>query len=354
MDSTSCESHARAAKRAYERERKRRYRTEQRHEVDLIRRQVTILQRELSSRLAQGTGMCHPSATLAVAHLPHPTCGNSSSDAPTSSVCSTCGSSHPPNDPHLYTLSAVGPTWLESTLLADPVARRQGVQWLTDRMFHSAAAHHACDEHVDTVAELTVLADDDCVVLGKTTRRQATLLANFHDVGQAMWDMVTETTYSPASRVESMAPEGNGDSVTYKCIRDTELGTNMASLCRRYDLPHRVVLVHLFLRHDERFPMMEAEMRLHDFGWMVAEDIASDVTLVRSRMTQFMPETASRGPISLDQTAAMFGVDTHPSASQVTLARIETNAVRNYKARQDMFTKQLTDQIRVCERSKRT
>ncbi|KAF0692466.1 Aste57867_16457 [Aphanomyces stellatus] len=356
------------AKRAYERQRKRRYRAEQRNQIELCRAHVVQLQEELSRRLAAHALSPHQGKSVAPSTLVHDGHGGErlreslallrrqvKRRAKLLHMLYTWVAASlqpPPSSPDLVIDMGANAPWLHSTLLADPVARHCGIQWLTDRVFHSAMAQHAIDDTVEDVLELKLLtmANADYFV-GMETRRQTTYFANLADVGHGLWTLFTGTKYSPASQVESIdvVDAADGSKVTYKRIQDLELGTNMIVLRRRYDLGDRIVFVHVYLRNDDCVPQAPHEMRPYGFGWVIAQAIAPEVTLVRGLTIQYTPETTA-GPISLDRMAAMFGVEA--TTPQATLARIEENALRNYEARQIILSTRLTDAIRASGRQK--
>ncbi|KAF0717698.1 Aste57867_2147 [Aphanomyces stellatus] len=348
----SCEdTHvAAAAARQYECERKRRYRADQRRQIELYQDQIVQLQEELSRRLS-----------ISQSSLPR-TQSNLSLDDSSSLVTnrtlrmqvqrhadllrrlqSWVYSAFQP--PPSLTSALCGPSspWLHSTLLADPMARRHGMLWLTDRVFHSAVAQHALDIHVEDILQLELLHDDSAL-WGMSTQTQSTYLASLDDVAHALWCVYN----GPAAARETLNATTGDAHVTYTRIQNTRLGTHLMVLRRRYNLSRRVVLVHVYLRDDDCVPRTPQEIRPHGFGWCIAEKIASDITLVRHRTVQYAPETTA-GPISLDRIAAMYGVAQAPTPP-ATLARIEHHACQEFTARHALFSKQLFEQIETNEK----
>ncbi|KAF0696693.1 Aste57867_12575 [Aphanomyces stellatus] len=234
------------------------------------------------------------------------------------------------------TLSGASP-WLHSTLIADPVARQYGYRWLTDRVFHSALAAHATTGSIDDMARVTVHANADCEIAGMKTWCQHTILVPYTRVASCLWDTFTQDDRSPMRHAKTLVSESD---LFYKRVYDKLHGTNSCLLMRRYNLPTRIVFVRVFLRDDDCFPLLPHELRPHGFGWTAIEKITDDVTLYRSTVTHHAPVT-TQGAISLDQTAAVFGVEPHPTSPATTLARIETNCLRNFLTMREHTTREL-------------
>ncbi|KAF0687803.1 Aste57867_20506 [Aphanomyces stellatus] len=219
--------------------------------------------------------------------------------------------------------------WLHSTLLAEPSARDRGYRWLTDRIYYSTPLSLSFSGKVDDAMQLNLVTDGDSV-LGMDTYCQTTTLANFKAVADCIW--------AGYNRNDVLLPYHTtttfiiDESIMYKRFYDSKIGTSLLELIRRYDEPGRVVLVTCWLREDACYPLQASEMRPHGVGWKIFERIASDITLRRERSIQYSPETTD-GVVSAAQMAAMFGVEAHPTSSDVTLARIESSATRNFEQR---------------------
>ncbi|KAF0692465.1 Aste57867_16456 [Aphanomyces stellatus] len=217
-------------------------------------------------------------------------------------------------------------TWLHSTLVADPVARAYGYQWHTDRVYHHALSWHAADGHVADFMKagtFTRIDDDtgDDTIMGMYTQYQTTLMASLDDVAACVWDDVMQDPHPNhlTTHVEAT------DSMVYKYVHAARQGTSSCLLVRRYDASERVVLATAMVETDACAPLAADTLRPHGHAYVVLEKIASDVTLYRSVLVQFAPVTTT-GPITLAQTAAIFGVDVvhPPTTPAVTIARIDS------------------------------
>ncbi|KAF0687796.1 Aste57867_20499 [Aphanomyces stellatus] len=235
-----------------------------------------------------------------------------------------------------------GTPWLHSALLADPTARQYGYQWLTDRIYHAAMAAHGVDGHVDDVARLQVHRDvDGWDIVAMESHYQCTFLTPLAELAQVKWVGLTEDAFSDVVHATTVDAT---PTFLYKYIHDTLLHTNVCWLNRRYDVsPDRVVLVSVLLYDDECFPLRGNEQRAHGFSWTILEKITDDITLHRTSILHHAPRTAD-GSLSFDETAAMFGVEPHPSRD-TTLARIENNALQNFIARWAFKKRVLDDRL---------
>ncbi|KAF0687805.1 Aste57867_20508 [Aphanomyces stellatus] len=236
---------------------------------------------------------------------------------------------------------AEGATWRHSTLVADPIAREYGYRWLTDRAFHSTREGLSFDGNVDDVTRVEMLTDG-ANVMGMDSCHQTTVMANFNQVARIAWAGYTQNDFSPLNQA-SMTLHAD-DTVIYKRVTNTALGTSMLGLVRRYDEPDRVVIVMCMLTDDESFPLEGGEMRPHGFGWLVLQHVADDITLYRSRSIQYSPMTTA-GVISLEKMAQIFGVDAHPRSRDATMARIETIAAQSFESRSLLVDKDLADKV---------
>ncbi|KAF0687804.1 Aste57867_20507 [Aphanomyces stellatus] len=220
-----------------------------------------------------------------------------------------------------------GRPWLHSTLLAEPGARERGYRWLTDRIYYSTPRGLSFSGKVDDAIQLNLVTDGENV-LGIDTYCQRTVMTNVQTVADFIWASYNRNNvmlpfYTSTTFIVD-------ESIMYKRIYDSKLGTSLLGLIRRYDEPGRVVLVTCWLREDACYPLQTSEMRPHGVGWKIFERIASDITLRHERSIQYSPETTD-GVVSAAQMAAMFGVEAHPTSSDVTLARIESSATRNFE-----------------------
>ncbi|KAF0692472.1 Aste57867_16463 [Aphanomyces stellatus] len=243
--------------------------------------------------------------------------------------------------------------WLQTTLLADPVARHVGYEWLTDRVYHSIArtggavdgGGFLATSSIDDVAQVDVVLDDaKWDILGLFSRQQRTVLAPFQVAADSLWADQGRQLHAKCLVSVTQAVELDG-CLDYTRTHNRHLGTSFCTLARRYNLHDRVVMVYVFLREDECVPLQGGEIRPHGFGFNVFHHITDHVTLLRSSMHHFTPVTPD-GPLLFDQTAALFGIDAASSDNRnTTIVRIEQEATRHFDARGKDMAKSLHAQL---------
>ncbi|KAF0692468.1 Aste57867_16459 [Aphanomyces stellatus] len=330
-------------RRQYERQRKRRYRAELRSEQERLEVQVARLQELLQTHLGRPDVVVprrfqHQSKEKHRELTQSATQNRSLRDQVNRHrdllrrlhtwVTASVQPSLDDNYPHLH-----------STLLADPAARPYGLRWLTDRVFHAARATHGFDGSVDDKIRLDIRLDTDGEIRGMENHDQHTVLANFRTVADAAWALDMEQA-TQSTRCKSILVQ---EDVCYARVLYARLGTSFCTLSRRYDTSDFAVIVYVFVRDDECFPLQEGELRPHGFSWAIFQKITDDVTLSRCATVQYAPVTTD-GVISFEKQAAIFGVEPHPSR-EVVLARIESTALRNFKAHHDDELKRLNAKI---------
>ncbi|KAF0692080.1 Aste57867_16784 [Aphanomyces stellatus] len=318
-----------ASQRQYESDRKRRYRAEQRihrralkAEVDVLEHQLKWLQERQAWRM-QATRLFRGMCTSM--DLNRDLRGQICRHRDLVRVLSRWvqASIHP----RPLAMRRCTP-WLDSTLLADPVARQYGLRWLTDRVYHSAMVAHGAlsSSNVDDIATVEIHTDGTDDLGAIESHFQSTVLANNGAIADCMWSLFTERRRSTVHTIEILVNDGH---LLYLRVYDSLHDTMSCILLRRYDLPTRVVFARLFLRTDECFPLQPNEVRPHAFGWTIMERITDDVTLYSSRLMQFAPVTTD-GELSVERIAAVFGVAEPTRLARPTiLAQIQTNALRN-------------------------
>ncbi|KAF0687797.1 Aste57867_20500 [Aphanomyces stellatus] len=233
-----------------------------------------------------------------------------------------------------------GRNWLHSTLLADPVSRKYGFRWLTDRVFHLAA--RAFSTSVGDGLKLDLRTDEDTKdILGMELFGTNTLFGDFRLAADCLWDGIRAQV--PTANLTKKVVATDGD-VVYLREFNLEFGTSFCKLARRYDLPTRAVLALVDLADDECFPLAEHEMRPHGFTCIVLEQVTPDITLTSQLSVHYSPLTC-HGTIPFERNVAMFGVQPHPTSRNVTVARIETNALRSMLARKNMLDRLLQQRM---------
>ncbi|KAH9148466.1 hypothetical protein AeRB84_008193, partial [Aphanomyces euteiches] len=89
------------------------------------------------------------------------------------------------------------PACIESTLLAHPISRRQGIQWLSERVYNEARTllplNHPCLGQIDDAFTLDVHLSDDLDEEGTTiaaleTHYQHTTCTNYRSAASVHWN----------------------------------------------------------------------------------------------------------------------------------------------------------------------
>ncbi|KAF0692462.1 Aste57867_16453 [Aphanomyces stellatus] len=324
-------------RREYECLRKRRYRAQQRNERDVLQAQVYDLQKQLETQLPPERHVWRVIAKRAAVDKTKSVQENATLRDQVRRTRETlrvlrqwatmaC-------EPHVpRTIGGHSSPWLHTTLVADPVAREQGYRWLTDRVFHStqefmASDHRSTDFSVDDVSQVdvrTTLDSGEIEILGLESNFQRTFFIDFKRMADVNWAELATNAIHADNHVQTIV---RNESLMYIHTHNRRTHTNVCVLIRRYDLPHRVVIVRTLLRDDECIPLQDLAVRPHGFGWAVFEHVTDGVTLYRSRLVQNPPVRADGRAITFDETATLFGVEAHATARPVTLARLESKAL---------------------------
>ncbi|KAF0716050.1 Aste57867_3053 [Aphanomyces stellatus] len=209
----------------------------------------------------------------------------------------------PQPGPHMHK------SWMESTLLANPDARRQGYQWLSERIYHAATRvfprqplggsvqdaitftmHTRHDE-----AERTIAAMENHV--------QTTFFGHFKQVAQVLWHCMANNatatfSYDVVDAVHDQLLYVRGSN---PLMRTTNLG-----LVCVFEEPRRIVTTYCLVAHDECYPLCDDELRTHGFGWTIHEHVTDDITLTRHSMLYGAPITKA-GHVSLQHIGRLYG-----------------------------------------------
>ncbi|KAF0700606.1 Aste57867_8873 [Aphanomyces stellatus] len=226
-------------------------------------------------------------------------------------------------------------SWTESTLLADPIGREHGFQWLSAKVYHTAARaipHHPfgsrVEDRVHVVAHPTEEEDDAAPSIASIEEQvQCTVFANYACLGKLLW---TYMARSDGAISREAVEGGGGDDAASLCYCyefDPHLGVGRRNLLRLFEESNRITVTSLWLHEDERYPLLAGEYHAHGCGWMVFEHIANDVTLVRHSRYQSMPMTSDGSPMPLTAFAARV---LSGSSSTTTPVEAVCSAVEGY------------------------
>ncbi|CAK4218023.1 unnamed protein product [Aphanomyces euteiches] len=218
------------------------------------------------------------------------------------------------------------PTWMESTLLAHPITRRQGIQWLSERIFHQACRTVPRDRSLrgqgDKVYTLDVHVSDDIDDEGVTidaleTRYERTEYMDGKRAADEHWERLLST--QPTITKELI--EHMDDRFMYFHHINHRIGTHILTIAGMLQDDDRVVITSCFVAKDELFPHGENIMRLHGFAWFVTfspgllqcilrtifESLAPYITLVHNLSYHYTPTLSNGRVIPLEKIGQLFG-----------------------------------------------
>ncbi|ETV78052.1 hypothetical protein H257_08265 [Aphanomyces astaci] len=182
-----------------------------------------------------------------------------------------------------YTMKAQT-SWLQATLVVDPVAMRHGYEWLSDRIYHAAATakkfHRPLGTSVDDAAGLTLHtreADDDrtVTIAAMETHSQHTILHNFEAVSNAMRTCMgygrNSLIFSEVQSLSTWWTAGKAFRMNTpeRLHLSRRLGTSLRNVVRFYYPTSTVVLItYCSVLGDETHPRVDgSRARPHGFAW---------------------------------------------------------------------------------------
>ncbi|KAF0697106.1 Aste57867_12183 [Aphanomyces stellatus] len=232
-------------------------------------------------------------------------------------------------------------SWIESTLLAHPAARRQGFQWLSERVYHNAVAampHHPFGSRVDDRwrFDLHTCNDDvEGMTLGCTeSHAQHTFFANVSDVADAVWACQCQGNYLrtyPCSNLSPGVLEQVQRHLVYFCVAFEGIGAHVRRIMSLFEDDHRMLITFALVAEDECFPIETNEMRSHGFGWISLERVAATITLMRYSLYLFAPVTA-HGVASLEEIGQLYGLSSAGTCHrEAYIERIRTMAEATFE-----------------------
>ncbi|KAF0716051.1 Aste57867_3054 [Aphanomyces stellatus] len=198
------------------------------------------------------------------------------------------------------------------TLVANPVARHQGLQWLSERVYHNAIraspdAVRSMDDAIDSIMHFCDDDDDGKRIAAIEYTAQHTWFANFKTVAEMVWrrDLAQGR---PSTNYGHHVPEHVEhvhSRLVYKIGRCEGFGRRACSVLGLFEDPTRIVTTFCLVPTDERVPLAQGELRVHGFGWTMWEQVTESITLSRHVLIQFAPVSA-HGKVSLADAGDLF------------------------------------------------
>ncbi|KAH9124871.1 hypothetical protein AeMF1_004425 [Aphanomyces euteiches] len=218
-------------------------------------------------------------------------------------------------------------TWIETTLLAHPITRRQGIQWLSERVYHQASHclpfHQPYQQQMDAanVVPLTYpshhikvafslkvhvsydIDEEGPTVAAMETRYEYTMNKNFDKAAYIHWDALLRAN----SIISKELIERVDDRFMYYHHRNHQFGTHILSIAGHFKQHNRVVITNCYIAQDELFHHPRNVLRPHGFSWTVFDDIAPGLTRVHNFAIQYTPKTTNGKVIPLSTIGRIFG-----------------------------------------------
>ncbi|KAG9398603.1 hypothetical protein AC1031_014387 [Aphanomyces cochlioides] len=214
------------------------------------------------------------------------------------------------------------PPWMESTLLAHPITRQQGIQWLSERVYYQArravplATDIACtiplwqpySGQIEMVASFNThlsdgIDDEGVNITGFQTRYRHTLPTDFRSAAALYWERVVQTN----STVTTKLIERVDDRFVYCHYINHRIDTHLLSVAGIFHEDNRVVVTHCYVTNDELLPLEDGVVRHHGFSWTMYEAVSSGITRVHSSSMHYTPITTGGRVIPLERIGQLFG-----------------------------------------------
>ncbi|KAF0695919.1 Aste57867_13294 [Aphanomyces stellatus] len=214
-----------------------------------------------------------------------------------------------------------GIPWIESTLLAHPTARREGFDWLSQRVYHAALRAYSVEDpssqshetiHNGIQCDLTTRVNDDgdrCIAV-MHTHVQHVFFAPFKEVARLIWiaERLRATVPSAASGAYVLEELKHlHDRLVYYGATYKRGGVVARRIDSMFVDDHRVVITHTFVADDECLPIASGMLLTPGFGWTIAERITDSITLVRHKIVQFA-HLGTDGEAPLEDVGRVFGL----------------------------------------------
>ncbi|KAF0719811.1 Aste57867_778 [Aphanomyces stellatus] len=239
------------------------------------------------------------------------------------------------------------PSWLHSTLLADPVGRRHGFEWLCQKVYHNARQGFPRNPFGNSVADemrftMHTTEDDDIdgspTILAMEMQYQLTAFGHFKHVAELFWRYVEGTSYAASSVVPCQAVDVVRDRLVYYHGVHPQTGTSLRRIMCTFEEENRVVMVFPKIQQDESYPLVEGELRTHGFGWVVFERVTDSITLFRHADLHLVP-VATHGPATTEQIGQLYGVSSQGESETraVYIERIRSAAETKYLQEYDRW-----------------
>ncbi|KAF0695914.1 Aste57867_13289 [Aphanomyces stellatus] len=206
------------------------------------------------------------------------------------------------------------PTLSGSILVAHPEARRQGLAWLSERVYHTAMGF--CPREFDPSMEdrytfqMHTGVDEvgQLIFTGTEIHGQHTYFCHFKAMADVVWNAEKSIPRPDAPTFTSLEEWTHGpDNMMDYYHGSYGTGDDVRILERRYNHSSRVVITYTFVATDECFPNMEGRLQINGYGWTIIDCITDSITRVRHSTMHFPPIT-THGVATVSEMGLTYGV----------------------------------------------
>ncbi|KAF0719810.1 Aste57867_777 [Aphanomyces stellatus] len=206
------------------------------------------------------------------------------------------------------------PSWLETTLLAHPDARREGYKWLSEKVYHTASAAFTRPTSASALKgtsindafhfRLHTAVDDPTAIVATEIQIQSIFLGDLHTVAHTLYQMSDKMIVSNLSVNACEVVERVDAQLAYYYAFDPLCGTHTRRILRIIEEDDRIVIAFPAIAHDELYPMAPGERRSHGFACTIFDRVTDSITMGRHIYLRCIPFT-SQGPVSLEDLGRM-------------------------------------------------
>ncbi|KAF0729397.1 hypothetical protein Ae201684_012899 [Aphanomyces euteiches] len=172
-----------------------------------------------------------------------------------------------------------------TTLLTHPITRKQGLQWLSERIYHEACLvlpettlYRGKVE--DTISQNTYVShdidEDGPTIAAMETIYQHTISTNFEIVARYYWENATgDAAPVPWTLIDKV---DNGRFM-YLHHTNARVGTNALAIAGLFIEANRAVITNCFVAKDELLPLGEGLQRPHGMDCVPSRDARHHIDL---------------------------------------------------------------------------
>ncbi|KAF0719598.1 Aste57867_927 [Aphanomyces stellatus] len=196
-------------------------------------------------------------------------------------------------------------SWIETTLVKDPVSRLYGYQWLSEKLCHTGVALLSSYGPVNVSKDTRVRTcdtDDGLSIEAMETYVQATQSGNFKNHAAARWFAGLKLADGAKHK------EVVNDRLMFYEYINPRTCSHSFYVAALFEEPTRVVITVLGVHEDESIQIPHGEPIVPCYNVYVYDRKAESETLFRQISVVFTPMMADSRPVSLARIGAMRGL----------------------------------------------